>query len=79
MINHADVMQQMAAIDRETTILILENCVHNLDTPYFLESYLGQIRSVSRGASARPPLSLSRESSEYDVTTRHNHTRGPLP
>ena len=79
MINHADVMQQMAPVDRETTILILENCVHNLDTPYFLESYLPQIRMLSSQNAARPPPVLSRDSSDYDVTTRHEPNRGPLP
>lgn len=53
MINHADVMQQMNTVDRETTNLILANCVHNLGFPEFQEHVLQegfrQAGSANRG------------------------------
>ena len=70
MINHADVMQQMNTVDRETTSLILANCVHNLGYPEFREHVLqeglrqaggpsrgrGTYRAASGGYGGQPPL-----------------------
>jgi len=55
MINHADVMQQMSTVDRETTNLILANCLHNLQFPEFQEHVLQEGLRQAGGGRGRQP------------------------
>lgn len=57
MINHADVMQQMTPVDRETAALILANCVHNFNTPGFSNELLAQLRGQNKVRRQPPPMS----------------------
>ena len=57
MIDHADVMNQMNAVDRETSNLILANCVHNLSIPEFSEHVLYySLRQANSNARMRAPM-----------------------
>ena len=59
MIDHADVMNQMNAVDRETTNLILANCVHNLSIPEFSEQVLYHSLRANTNARMRVPMNVN--------------------
>ena len=45
-ISHRSVLQEMHAIDAETTALLMSNISANLENPEFLEEYLQLLRPV---------------------------------
>ena len=59
MIDHADVMNQMNAVDRETTNLILSNCVHNLSIPEFSEHVLYYSLRANSNGRMRAPMNVN--------------------
>lgn len=75
MIDHADVMNQMNAVDRETTNLILANCVHNLSIPEFAEHVL--YHSLRQASSSSRPRAPGAGNPGFAQGTQNRHA--PLP